>query len=614
MIFTFKKIYDLFNKRDKKIILFLILATIFMAFIQVLGIGSLMPFLAMVANPDVIHENRWINMVYTYLNFSSDVYFLVFLGFCTLGILTFGNILYIFIQWLNLRFTHTRGHILSTRLLENYIEKPYIFFINQNSSNLRKNVLSEVELIISGLLKPTMDILTKGTISFFIVLLLLVVNPVLALSVLFLLGGAYIVVFYKIKGKLYKLGRKRRLANKDRFKITSEIFGAIKDIKLMNNQRDFIKMYKTPSLRFEKTKAAEGVYGMVPNHVLETIAFGGILIIVLYLLITGGDLSQSLPIIGLYSYAILRLKPTLQTMYRSITRFSFYQSALEEMYDDLKLHSRAEIMSDKIDESIKPLAFKRSVKLEDIHFRYPGAKEKLYSGINLTIRANTSVAFVGPTGSGKTTLVDIILGLLPPDSGRLIVDDVPVTTENLPNWQRNLGYVPQHIYLADDTVTKNIALGVPDKKIDHDIVLRAGKMAFIHDFVTEEMPDGYNSVIGERGIRLSGGQRQRIGIARALYRDPEILILDEATSALDGRTEDHVFKAVENIARTKTVIMIAHRLSTVKDCDWVYFLDKGEIIAEGTYEYLINENQRFRSFAKLATKASDRDLHEAVNI
>ena len=596
MIETLKKIYNLFNKRDRKIIYFLVFATIVMAFIQVIGIGSLMPFLAIVANPEVIYENRWLNMVYMYFDFSSETFFLIFLGLCTLGILTFGNILQIATQWMKLRFVHLRGHILSMRLLENYISKPYIYFVNENSANLGKNVLSEVKLMVSGLLKPAMDILSQGMVALFIILLLLVVDVVLALSVVVLLGGAYLLIFFKIKNILIELGQQRKAANRERFKTTSEIFGAIKDIKLMNNQRNFIKMYEKPSLKFETTQAAEGVYGMVPNHAIATIAFGGILVIVLYLLAMGGELAHTLPIIGLYSYSILRLKPALQSIYTSISKFKFYQSSLDEMYDDLNLLSRESILSKSTNESAEPLPFHSTLELENIHFRYPGAKDVLFSGINLTIKANTSVALVGPTGSGKTTLVDIILGLLLPEKGRIIIDGEPVNSANLLNWQRNLGYVPQHIYLADNTVTSNIALGVPEKEIDHDRVMRAADMACIHDFIEHELPNGYDTFIGERGIRLSGGQRQRFGIARALYRDPEILILDEATSALDGETEDQVFSAVENIARTKTVIMIAHRLSTVKDCDWVYFLDQGEIIAEGTFESLINENKRFRNF------------------
>ena len=605
MINTFKRLYTLFNDRDRKIIYLLILATIFMAFVQVVGIGSIMPFLSVVTNPEIVNENRWLNKVYTYLGFTSTNSFLIFLGIAAFSILTLGNLLMIATQWAKLRFVHMRSHSLSMRLLENYLDKPYIFFLNQNSSNLTKDVLSEVKLMISGLLKPAMEILSKGAIALFIVILLLIVNPVLALSVVILLGGSYLVVYSVIKGKLSQLGAERRQANKDRFKTANEAFGAIKDIKLMNNQKNFLKMYEKPSLHFERTQASQEVYGMVPNHALETLTFGGILIIVLYLLITGGNIGQTLPIVGVYAYSIMRLKPAIQKIYSSVSKFRFFQSSLDEMYDDLTLYAQNPKIQIKKTKKINPLPFREKLQLENIHFRYPGAKEKLYSDLNLTITPNTSVAFVGPTGSGKTTLVDILLGLLPPDNGQLLVDGVPVTQENLTRWQQNLGYVPQHIYLADDTVAKNIAFGIPEKDIDFEKIKKTAQMACIDDFITGEMPDGYETIIGERGIRLSGGQRQRIGIARALYHDPKVLIFDEATSALDGETEAHVFDAIRKVAQTKTVIMIAHRLSTIKDCDTVYLLDKGRIAGKGTYSELVNTNQRFNEFANKGDEAMD---------
>ena len=614
MLNTFKKLYSLFNKRDRRYIHFLVFATIVMAFVQVAGIGSIMPFLSVVANPEVVETNRWLNKVYTYFGFNSTNAFLVFLGVFALCVLLAGNGMMIATQWMKLQFVHLRSHILSMRLLENYLDKPYIFFLNQNSSNLGKDILSEVKLMMSGLLQPMMEILSKGMVALFIIALLLVVNPLLSLVVIFLLGGSYMLVYFKIKDKLRKIGDERRAANKDRFKTTNEAFGAIKDIKLMNNQRNFLRMYEKPSLRFEKTQATQGIYGMVPDHAIEALAFSGILIIVLYLLISGGNITQTLPILGVYGYSIMRLKPAMQVIYSSISNIKFYQSSLDEMYDDLKLIKQAGVSISKDESAVEPLPFKEKLVLDDIHFRYPGAKEKLFSGIDLTVHTNTAVAFVGPTGSGKTTLVDIILGLLPPERGRLIVDDVPVTGENLQRWQQNLGYVPQHIYLADDTVIRNIAFGVPENEIDLGQVERAARMANIHAFVTGELPQGYETTIGERGIRLSGGQRQRIGIARALYRDPKILVLDEATSALDGRTEDYVFQAIETIAKTKTVIMIAHRLTTVKNCDRVYFLDKGKIIAEGSYDELINSNERFRNFALITAREYEQEYPDVVNI
>ncbi len=614
MLNTLKKIYLLLNKNERRSAYLLVLAAIVVAIIEVIGIGSIMPFLAIVANPHAIDENKWLNALYTYLNVDSINAFLIFLGVGALIILTVGNMLQVGTQWLMLRFVHKRSHLFSMRLLENYLDKPYLYFLNENSSDLETNILSDVRYIAVGLLKPTMEILSKGTVAFFIVLLLFIVNPVLAVSVVTFLGGTYMLVYFLIKGKLSHLGIMRQKANKERFKSTSEAFGAIKDIKLMNNQKSFVKMYEESSLRFEKTLATEETYGIVPDNAIQTIAFSGILIIVLFLLITDGNIAQTLPIVGLYGYSILRLKPALYVVYYSLSKIKFYESSLQEVFEDLKHYTRDRNLSrhntDNTDR-IAQLPFKEKLQLDNIHFHYPGANDPLFRGLNISIQPNSSVAFVGPTGSGKTTLVDIILGLLTPDDGRLIVDNIEVTSDNLINWQTNLGYVPQHIYLSDDSVARNIAFGISEEKIDRQRVVRSAKMAHIHDFIVDVMPDGYNTIIGERGIRLSGGQRQRIGIARALYRDPKILVLDEATSALDNETEDNVLSAIEKIAKTKTVIIIAHRLSTIKDCDRVYFLDNGEIVAGGTYEQLIRKSARFRSFTRFVHGDTNENKIEA---
>jgi ABC-type multidrug transport system fused ATPase/permease subunit len=253
-------------------------------------------------------------------------------------------------------------------------------------------------------------------------------------------------------------------------------------------------------------------------------------------------------------------------------------------------------------DAIPPLPFQKEIRLEQVNFYYPDVKEPVLRDISLTIPWRTSVAFVGPTGSGKTTTVDLILGLLDPTSGEILIDGIPLTNGNKTNWQENLGYVPQQIFLSDDSITHNIAFGIPEQKIDHQAVKFAAQTAGIHDFIINELPNGYQTIVGERGIRLSGGQRQRIGIARALYHDPEVLVLDEATSSLDVITEEMVYQAIENLLKTKTLIIIAHRLSTVRNCDKIYLIDRGSIIAQGKFDVLANENSQFQEMVKKYNK------------
>jgi ABC-type multidrug transport system fused ATPase/permease subunit len=424
------------------------------------------------------------------------------------------------------------------------------------------------------------------------------------------LGGAYLVIYTTVRKKLGRIGKERVEAGRQLFQIAGEAFGGIKDVKILGKEQDFIKQFSAPSLLYSNHMATKHIIGILPKYALETVAFGGILLIILYLLVLERDISQVLPLLGLYAVAIYRLMPALQQIFQSVTKIRFHLAALDVLYKDVHYQPGEAPMRHIDRDNIKPLPFRRKLELRDITFRYPGAKAPVFEDFNLTIDANSSVAFVGATGSGKTTTVDIILGLIRPERGRLLVDDAEIGDGNLANWQKNLGYVPQHIYLFDKSVARNIAFGVPEDKIDRAAVERAAKVADIHDFILE-MPDGYDTMVGERGVKLSGGQRQRIGIARALYHDPEVLILDEATSALDGVTEENVFAAVDALAGSKTIVMIAHRISTVRNCDVIYLLDRGRVIAQGSYEELLASSPQFRAIAQIAGKPGRRQKERA---
>jgi ABC-type multidrug transport system fused ATPase/permease subunit len=309
-------------------------------------------------------------------------------------------------------------------------------------------------------------------------------------------------------------------------------------------------------------------------------------------------MAAAVPVIGLYAFATHRLMPSLQAIFRQVTAIRFSARAVDILYEDLRSLEVKGNHPKRESKEIKPLPIKNKIELKNVSFTYPSAGKPVIKNLNLKIKSSSSIAFAGETGAGKTTAADIILGLLRPQSGKIIVDGVEITDENLPNWQRNLGYIPQDIYLHDDTVAKNIAFGVPSKKIDREKIKEAAKIANIDNFIVNELLDGYETPVGERGIRLSGGQKQRIGIARALYRNCDVLVLDEATSALDGVTETEIFKAINNVAKAKTLIMIAHRLTTVKNCDVIYLLEEGKITASGRYDELMKKNRVFRKMAK----------------
>jgi ABC-type multidrug transport system fused ATPase/permease subunit len=342
------------------------------------------------------------------------------------------------------------------------------------------------------------------------------------------------------------------------------------------------------------------VLGTVPSYALEVVAFGGILAIVLFKLADGSGIAHALPLVGLYGYAILRIKPALQGIYGSVAQIRFNRPVLDRVYEQYRL-DRAALA---IPAGSKPVTFSSSIELSEISYRYPGTDHDLFSRLNLRIAAGSSVGFVGPTGSGKTTLVDIILGLLIPAGGSVKVDGVEITEENRRGWQRLMSYVPQQVYLADDTILKNIAFGVDEEHIDVSRAERAAMEASIHEFIASQ-PLGYRTRVGERGVRISGGQRQRIGIARALYRSASVLVLDEATSALDGRTERQVYENIHASGGNRTTLTIAHRLSSVQGCDVIHVVEAGRVVASGTYDNLLQTSEVFRAMSRVSTDAAD---------
>ncbi len=600
MIKNFSKIFALFSKREKRHICWLFCGILIMGLTEITGIVSIAPFMGIVSNPEIIHTNKYLSQIYNALGFSSSNQFLFFTGVVVLAVLAFGNGFSSFITWLLLRFTFLQGHTLSVRLLNKYLSQPYVFFLNRNTADLSKNILMEVHRVIGGVLMPGMQVLTKMVVALSILGLLIVVDPLLAVTVAIVLGGAYAAVFGLVRMKLARIGKTSAEARTQCFKVASEALGGVKDLKLFGRESVFLQRYFTTSRQFAGYEATSQIFSQLPRYALETIAFGGILLIVLYLIGVKQNAETALPLISLYAFAGYRLMPALQRIFIGMTTIRYNLPALDILHNDLIPQDSDSDTAFEHAETIAPLKFKDRIELRDIVYSYPNTPTPAVTNLNLEIKSKTTVGLVGVTGSGKTTTVDIMLGLLSPTKGNLIVDGIEITPANVRSWQKNLGYVPQSIYLTDDTVIGNIAFGVRDNEIDNKAVERAARIANLHDFIMHDLPDGYNTVVGERGVRLSGGQRQRIGIARALYHDPKVLIFDEATSALDGITENAIMEAIRNISRKKTIIMIAHRLTTVQECDVIYMLEKGEVTAKGTYSELIESSSQFRKMANVA--------------
>lgn len=596
----FKQLLSLLS-RDEQLKLILVFFGVFiMGLLELAGIGSIMPFLTVASNPEMVQTNEYLRWAYEYFGFASVDSFLFALGIGAALFILVSNAMKALVMYMNKRYTTMRQHYLSMRLFRQYIYRPYTFFLNRNTSELMKNILGEVNTLIRNVLMPMLDFFTSVIVTLLIIAMLIFTDPVLATITFLVIGTIYGGIFLAVKKYLNTLGERRIESNRLRFKKVAEALGGIKDVKVLGRENSFLKDYSPASIENAKVQVTSALIGSIPRYILEVVAFGGILMVVLYMMRTMGNFQDAVPMIGLYAFAAYRMMPSVQKIFADIAKLRTNLPVVQLIYENLGDWEAEEKVIKERRRQVTPMKFDREIVLDDVRFTYPGGEEPVIKDQTFRIKKDTTVGLVGPTGCGKTTTVDILLGLLEQQKGRLMVDDTEVTRENVKSWQRQIGYVPQHIYLSDDTVAKNIAFGVPDDNIDMNAVEKAARIANIHDFVVSEMPKGYQTIVGERGIRLSGGQRQRIGIARAMYPDPAVLVLDEATSALDGLTEVAIMDAIHALSHKKTIIMIAHRLSTVRECDVIFAMDHGVIVDKGSYNELLERNERFRRIAEMS--------------
>jgi ABC-type bacteriocin/lantibiotic exporter with double-glycine peptidase domain len=559
---TIKKLLFLLNPKERRSSGLLLLMIIIMAIIDMIGVASILPFMAVISNPSLIETNIILkNMFQIFSKFGvqNDYEFLLALGVLLFLILLFSLSFKALTTYAQLKFTQMREFSISKRFIESYLQQPYSWFLDRHSSDLGKTILSEIGGIVGGGIKPLLDLISKGIVTTLLIILLLLTDPKLTIIISITLSTVYLLIFFSIKKYLKRIGKKRFKNNELRFTSVSEAFGALKEIKVGGLEQTYVKKFSDAAKIYAKAQASSSLLSQLPRFFLEAIAFGGILLIILYLMTTSGSFNNAIPIISLYVFAGYRLLPAIQQIYRSFTQLTFIGPAIDRLYEEKKnLKTFVE------DYKQSSLNLNDKIFLNDICYNYPNTSRTALKDINIIIPSKTTVGLIGPTGSGKTTMVDIILGILEPQKGTLEIDGKIITKQNCRSWQ---------------------------KTIDQDVVEKVCKIANLDKFVIEELPKKYLTKVGERGIRLSGGQRQRIGIARALYHNPKVLILDEATSALDNQTEKSVMEAVNNIGNDITVILITHRLNTVRNCNMIFKLENGRIIDQGTYEEIIHQKK-----------------------
>ena len=588
----FRKIIFLLKPNELKRAGLLLILILIMAFLEMIGVASILPFVTVLTNPDIIEKNLIINYMFksaTMFGVENKQQFLFSLGILVFLLLVLSLTFKALTTYAQIRFVEMIQYNLRRRLLERYMSQSYSWYLTRNSAEFSRNILEEIGTVIGNGVSTVLNLIARSTVVIAILILLILANPKIA-SIVGIALSLYYFIIYKLASKYVTLmGEERFKKNQTLFRSVAEAFGAIKEIKIGRLEQVYIKRFSDPAKIIAKNLATSSVIQVLPRFVLEAIAFGGIMLLIIYQMKVSGSFNNALPVISLYAFAGYRLMPALHEIYGSFSKFDFIIPSVNRIYDDFL---NLKILN--VNDNQENILFKKTIKLKNVSYEYPDSSRTALQNISLTIPVNTIVGLVGATGSGKTTTADIILGLLEPKEGSLEIDGKIINNQNIRSWQRCIGYVPQFIYLSDDTVAANIAFGIDQKNIDLEAVEKASKIANLHDFVINELPMQYQTTIGERGVRLSGGQRQRIGIARALYHNPQILIFDEATNALDNLTEKAVMDAVNKLGKNITIILIAHRLNTLKKCDKIYILDKGELKNGGTFEELLKINENFR--------------------
>tara|TARA_R100001440_G_scaffold10656_7_gene19469 strand:- start:39558 stop:41267 length:1710 start_codon:yes stop_codon:yes gene_type:complete len=569
-----------------------------MAFAEVAGVAAIGPFMALVGDINLLKGDGQLAQLYEASGFERPRDFLFWLGIAVLIALTAAAAVSMFTIWRLSLYAAQVGAEISTRLYKHYMQQPWLFHASGSSSELTNRISQEANRITNLVIQPLMQMNAKGVLAIVMATGIFVFNPLVASIGLLVFGLAYATLYKTVRKRLNSNGIDISQSNQQRFKLMNEGFGGIKDTLLLGRQAEFNQLFDKSSKTLGCAQGVTRALAQAPRYAMELVAFGAVIFLVLYLLSAyDGNLGNILPVLSVYALAGFKLLPAFQQIYTSLAQVKGNISSFDSIEKDLIESQNIEDINSSSEAG--KLTPKKLITLDKISFNYPGKDEKALNALTLEIPVNQVIGLVGASGSGKSTAIDILLGLIEPQSGSLVVDGEEIKGQKKRAWQNNVGFVPQAIFLADSSIRENIAFGIPPDEIDDNRVTRAAKMAHL-DELLERLPEGFNTRVGERGIQLSGGQRQRIGIARALYDDAEVLILDEATSALDGITEKLVMDAIHDFSGRKTIIMIAHRLATVKKCDCIYLLDNGRVMGKGNYEDLFNRNDMFQEMAKHA--------------
>lgn len=594
MFRTYWLIWQIFSAAERRRSVLVFVLAFVMSIFEVLGVACILPLLRLLADQSLIHTNPTLAWLKSGSGIVEDANFLVFIGMLTFAVILLSIAVRAFATYALSRFILMRAYSIGARLLRGYLSQPYVWLISRNSSEFGQSILAEVDTVVRDCILTAVMFLANLTAVLFMTAFVFAIEPVIALSSLLVLFGAYVIIYLVLRPTLDRIGKLRMHANRQRFKIIQEATNGIKEVLVFGVEDQVLRRFRGPARDLAGYQVLSSNIGKMPRYVLEAIVYGGFVGMLLFMFVRRGQgMADVLPVLGVIGMAGMRLLPSLQLMYGYASSMRFSLPTLEKLKKDLAEFEQT--VPDRPQQNT--MLLKTAIEMRNVVFRYPTSDRDILSNVSLKIPANSTIGIVGRTGAGKSTAVDVIMGLFAPSSGQVLADDQVLNAENIRSWQKNIGYVPQQIFLNDDTIAANIAFVAEPGDINMAAVVKAARIANLHAFVSTELPNGYNTRVGERGVQLSGGQRQRIGIARALYHDPDVLILDEATSALDSSTERAVMDALNNLGGVKTVIMIAHRLTTIQNCDIIFLFEKGVLSAQGNYEELLANSKTFREMA-----------------
>ena len=588
-----RQLWYILNRRERINGALLLCGMALGAMFEAVSIGLLVPFIAVLKEPELVDKAPAARSLLSFVNIREPQEVLVAIGLGLVGVFVIkSGYLVLLYRWL-FRYVFEKHVNLARQLLTGYLNVPYTFHLQRNSSELIKVTTETIQRFTTGFLVSLLIVLGELLVVVALIIVLMLIEPLATFGAVLVLGIPTTLIYRSMQRRLAASGRLAERSMGSMIRWTEQAIGGIKETLVVGRALFFIDHQGYHAQRFADSWRSVMLLSSIPRLVVDTLAVSAMVAIALVILMRGQDMQSLLPVLGMFAVAAIRLMPSTSRIASGLAQLRFLYATTEVVYNELRAIERARPAPTRAPSL--PLPFERSIVLEHLSYRYPSMPQRAIEDVSLEIPRGHWIGLIGPTGAGKTTLVDLMLGLFVPTAGRILVDGYDLQ-DHVVAWQRNIGYVPQDVYLMDDTVRRNVAFGLPDHEIDDDLVWRVLRAAEVDNLV-RSLPGGLDAIVGERGDCLSGGERQRLGIARALYHEPQVLVVDEGMANLDNETEAEIVRTLAGLRGEKTIIVVAHRLPLVRNCDCVYLLEHGRVRNSGAYSDLFSTEPGFREVA-----------------